>query len=70
MNINDVVAHALKIRNQHDDHTRYALDANLDRNEVILTVYPFNGMYIERAVGAYKFFILNGAIKTVWITHG
>lgn len=68
MNINDVVAHALDIRNNADEWTRYKLEANALTGTVDLIIYPFNGVYIESPIGAHRFFITqDGKISSVWI---
>lgn len=67
MNINDVVAHALKIRENAKPSERMSLEADADTERVELNIYPFNGLYVEQRIGGYRFYIHENDIKYCWI---
>ena len=69
MYFNDVVKYALDFRSKAPYFERRSLDADVSRGEVTVTIYPYNGSYIEKSIGAYKFYLENDQIKTFWMGY-
>lgn len=68
---NDAVKYALTDRNELSNSQRGRLEADIDTESIRLYICPFNGVYVEKAIG-YYFYYLNpiaGKIKRQFMSE-